>query len=176
MEQAERFRKNGRQTLGCVIVSAIVFVPLFVIGIASMSGEEPKAKAPDQQAPMAPMISLDAKLMPFLQANLRFDYEHAGPEMITDTGRAIGELGRRMSADDTLRAAKSLLVMVSDRDGNVLHLTLEVPKLLAAVERERQPGAYLLLAREVGFNEIRGERAAREWCAGAHTSFCDQVP
>jgi hypothetical protein len=166
---------NRRQARGCFFF-ALVMSAVGGLAVAIMSFDAAEDQPTEQRSASEPKVVLDARFMPVLNAEIRFDDVQAGPDMIAATARAIGDLGHKIGADHNIRAADAMLVMVADRDGYIMHLTIDVPKLIPAAEKGGQTGNFLLLGREIGFNEIRGERAAREWCAGARNSFCNAVP
>jgi hypothetical protein len=88
--------------------------------------------------------------------------------------QAIKNMGRLEGSPWKNAEAINIEVRGSDRR-MLMHMTLPGDAFRQATREDQIAGFFLMLGREVGFNEIAAERAAREYCAGTSNPFCDQV-
>jgi hypothetical protein len=120
-----------------------------------------------------PAVTIDDSLLPIRNVEITFPSSMPAAGDIASTGLALKSLSTKPAAATNVSAI-NVLVRGSDQ-AIWFHLTLPGDAFRKAVAADRPAGYFLLLGREVGFNKIESERAARSYCAGASTSFCDQV-
>lgn len=118
-------------------------------------------------------VTIDDTLPPIRNVEIAFPSSMPSAGDIAATGAALKSLSTKHAAATRVEAI-NVLVRGSDR-ATWFHLTLPGDAFRKAVEADQPAGYFLLLGREVGFNKIEAERAARSYCAGASSSFCDQV-
>ena len=160
---------------GLLVVAGIV-VLLVLIGALVGPQEPARPAVPVAEQRAGPTLTIDERLLPVLNAEIASPNWPSDPSSMEQASKQLERLAARIVAKSEWQHATAVNVMMLGNDKRPwLHLTLPVALLRTEVRRHLTPVRVLNLSREVGFNTIDGERAARSYCAGTSTPFCNQI-
>lgn len=144
---------------------------------AQLPVQSKAVKLAGKQPPPKPVasIKIDKSLLPIVNADVMLKQNFPKEGLVEGAALSAKEIARQIVADPASRNLQAVNVMVYGGDAPWLHFTVNGNDLRSAVAADATPFFFLNLGREVGFNDVPAEIAAKAYCQGVTVGFCGAI-
>lgn len=130
-----------------------------------------------KQPPPEPVasIKIDKSLLPIVNADVMLKTNFPKEGLVEGAAVSAKEIARQIMADPASQNFQAVNVMVYGGADPWLHFTVSGNDLRSAVAADAPPFFFLSLGREVGFNDVPAEIAAKAYCQDVTVGFCGVI-